>query len=237
MVMPNEIKRTNKGFMSYTSMLNKYRQLTMEEFYNLYWAVADYTETGNIAKFEDRFLNSLYEDWINQVNIDFQKYNDKADKNAEYVAKYRAKQKEAPVAKKDEEVSTYTSKEEKVSQNEEKGYSEPIINNVPAPAYNKTVPTPVKKKVENTFQEPIGNKKPDVEFRDSVKLKNEEYERLKSEVTYVLEKYPDREEEMIVRITNNFQNEGCSKWIDKDVVKKCFEDMKKEVCHDDGLPF
>lgn len=214
MVMPNEIKRTNKGFMSYTSMLNKYRQLTMEEFYNLYWAVADYTETGNIAKFEDRFLNSLYEDWINQVNIDFQKYNDKADKNAEYVAKYRAKQKEAPVAKKDEEVSTYTSKEEKVSQNEEKGYSEPIINNVPAPAHNKTV--------ENTFQAPIGNKKPDVEIYDSAKLKEKEYEVLKNDISYMLKKYPETEEEVLVNRMHNIHN------IAKEDVIRCLEEIKSK---------
>lgn len=235
--MPNEIKRTNKGFMSYTSMLNKYRQLTKDEFYDLYWAVAEYVETGKVTTFEDRYMNSLYQDWLTSVDNDFKKYNDTAEKNREKVERFRAKQKDATGDTKNVGMNTSTTQEVKVPESEEKEHSEPINNNVPAHAYNKTVPTPVNKKIENTFQAPIGNKKPDVEFHDSAKLKDEEYERLKSEVTYALKKYPDREEEMTLRITNTFQNERSSKWIDKEVVKKCFDEMKKEVYHDDGLPF
>ena len=118
--MPNEIKRRNKGFMSYTSMLNNYRQLSKDEFYDLYWAVADYVETGKIVTFEDRYVNSLYQDWLNSVDNDFKKYNEAADKNREKVERFRSKQKEADTAPQNEPAKETISPNTKVSQIEEK---------------------------------------------------------------------------------------------------------------------
>ena len=82
----------NKALMIYLSQIDKYKELSRDEWYELSWAAIEYAQSGIRKDFNDRYLRTLFNDWCKSIDSDYAKYEKKKADTAERVRRYREKE-------------------------------------------------------------------------------------------------------------------------------------------------